>query len=79
MDRDELLRQLDQLIAEAKNERCFGDTSDNLTALRHDYIIGCNEAQMFDENTLSDIEEYTAAAYGERCREAAAITKEGRR
>ncbi len=76
MTRDELLNQLDQLIAEAKEERCFGEYSTTVAVLRAAYRISLNEAQMFDENTPTDAEEYTAAHAGERCREAAAINKE---
>lgn len=76
MTRDEALDQLDQLIAAAKSDECFGE-SDTVAELRRAYAIGCVEAQMMDENTPADAEEFAAAHECGRKREARAIT-EGR-
>ena len=76
MTRDEALRELDQLIAEAKHERCFGPDSHTVLKLRVAQQIAIKEAQMFNENTPPDAEEYEAAHAGQRCRDAAAINKE---
>lgn len=76
MTPDELLNELDQLIAAAKSDECFGE-SDTVTALRRAYIVGCKEAQMMDENTPTDAQEFAAAHECGRRREARAIT-EGR-
>ena len=77
MTRDAALGELDQLIAEAKSEACFGDTSDTVSALRRAYAVGCREAEMYDENEPRDTEEFRAAHECGRRMEAKAIT-EGR-
>lgn len=76
MTRDEALDELDQLIAAAKSDECFGN-GDTVIALRRAYAVGCKEAQMMDENTPTDAEEFSAAHECGRQREARAIT-EGR-
>ena len=76
MTRDEALNELDQLIAAAKSDECFGN-GDTVTAMRRAYAVGCVEAQMIDENTTTDAQEFTAAHECGRQREARAIT-EGR-
>ena len=76
MTRDEALGELDQLIAEANHRNCFGPDSHTVLKLRVAQQIAIKEAQMFDENTPSDAEEYEAEHAGQRCRDAAAINKE---
>lgn len=77
MTRDAALNELDQLIAEAKSEGCFGDTSDTVSALRKAYAVGCHEADMFDQNETTDTDEFLAAHECGRRMEAKAIN-EGR-
>jgi hypothetical protein len=82
MTRVRLLNELDQLIAEALNPRCFGEGSHTVIKLRVAYQTALKDHEMFTANDSptdkepSDDDEFTAAHAGERCREAAAINKE---